>query len=409
MFGDMAKLKPILILSDAPSCSSGLGRACRDVATGITQKVGDVYRVATFGYGGPGSVHLPFFQYHIEDMNNWVTPTLPKVWEDWSQGEDGILLTIWDPSRVGWLAQPEHDENLAGFDDLRAFLLSKPFQKWIYAPVDATGPWEKLDISQRHTLLGFDRIIAYGQFGAQTILNTIDAENALSRHLAFIPHGIDSSVFHERNRNTARFAFLGTTKAKPIRGQADPVAKDELLVGIVATNQRRKDWALGIEAVGLLAQNHKVRLWIHTNTLENEWSIPALLYNFNMLDRTVISLGYLSDDKMAKAYSACDVTLGIGAGEGFGYPIMESLFCGTPCIHGNYAGAPEWMKVDDLLIDPVAFHIEGVYSCKRPVFSAASWASKILTVAGLRMNRNGEIDLKNVWGQWNAYLREAAK
>ena len=45
-----------------------------------------------------------------------------------------------------------------------------------------------------------------------------------------------------------------------------------------------------------------------------------------------------TDEQMARMYSACNVTLGIGNGEGYGYPIFESLACGVPCIHGTYSG-----------------------------------------------------------------------
>jgi glycosyltransferase involved in cell wall biosynthesis len=31
----------------------------------------------------------------------------------------------------------------------------------------------------------------------------------------------------------------------------------------------------------------------------------------------------------------------VGRGEGFGYPIVESLACGTPCLAMNYAGGAE--------------------------------------------------------------------
>src|SRR5580692_7833565 len=103
---------PLLILSDAVTAGSGLGRITRDLATRIAENMGDYFRVATFGYGGVVSRHLPFHQYIAEGINNWMPPTLPEVWEDFAGNEKGILLSIWDISRLAWLLQPEmHCEN----------------------------------------------------------------------------------------------------------------------------------------------------------------------------------------------------------------------------------------------------------------------------------------------------------
>ena len=80
---------PLLILSDAPSASTGLGRICRDLATRIHERMSDVCKVATLGYGGPGSCKLGFQQYMIEGMSDWVVPTLPEVWKDFADEEKG--------------------------------------------------------------------------------------------------------------------------------------------------------------------------------------------------------------------------------------------------------------------------------------------------------------------------------
>ena len=91
---------PLLIISDAPSCPSGLGRICRDLATRIATNLEDVYEVSTLGYGGPGNGHLPFFQHVIEGMHEWFIPTLLDVWNDFAGDRQGVVMFIWDPSRV---------------------------------------------------------------------------------------------------------------------------------------------------------------------------------------------------------------------------------------------------------------------------------------------------------------------
>jgi glycosyltransferase involved in cell wall biosynthesis len=227
------------------------------------------------------------------------------------------------------------------------------------------------------------------------------------RHLDYLPHGIDTSVFYERDRAQCRLKFGSITGARLLINtpQLSSIMDSEVLVGIVATNQARKDWALAAEIVAILSHVHKIRLWIHTDTLERNWSIPALLADYSLLDKTMISLGYLSDDDMARAYSACDVTLGIGAGEGMGYPLLESLACGTPVIHGNYAGGAEVVPYE-MRVEPIAYHAEGLYACARPVFKASDWVDRALQFAGQRAHLDPQYDWNNLWPRWESWLQK---
>jgi glycosyltransferase involved in cell wall biosynthesis len=309
---------------------------------------------------------------------------------------------------------------------LKRWLLKQKFKKWIYPPLDSSGPHDKLTFPLGKAILGFDRIITYTQFGEDLIRRTIGDKESDTRHLCNLPHGIDSSVFFETNRNLSRRLFFQHTKGetgKMMLGLTkipDPIMDDEVLIGIVATNQPRKDWSLGIETAALLAKDRKVRLWCHTDILERNWSIPSLLADYGILYNAIISSEEITNANMAHVYSACDLTLGIGLGEGMGYPIFESLFCGTPCIHGDSGGAPEYMaqrcqgqrvfdEDEPLLVKPIAFRYEGSFSCLRPVFRAEDWASKASAVIGKRMNHCGELDWDNLWPRWEAWFREAVK
>lgn len=144
-----------------------------------------------------------------------------------------------------------------------------------------------------------------------------------------IPHGIDSGIFYPRDRRRARLDFGYHVFGE---GQQHIIKSDEFLVGIIATNQPRKDWPLAFETVSILRIKHNknVRLWIHTDALERYWSIPTLAQDYGLSDCSWATLSDLTDDQLAWGYSACDVTLGIGRGEGFGLPLAESLACGTP-------------------------------------------------------------------------------
>lgn len=401
----MAKPTPLLLLSDAVTSGTGLGRITNDLATRIAEHMPEIFRVATASPGGINSRHLNFHQYNLDGVENFVCPTLPDVWEDFAGNEQGILMTIWDASRLGWLTQPKIQcENKR----LMHFLLEKPFNIWGYLPIDAEGsaPHGALTYPVKQILQGFDRRLAYGAWAADVVNRTLDLREGTTEYL---PHGIDASIFYERNRKMCRKMFISFTQACTLMGNlGNRVETDELLIGIVATNQSRKDWQLGIETAALLAATRKVRLWIKTDVYERHWSIPALIMDYGLFDNSIISLGNLKDDDMARAYSACDLTLGIGP-EGFGYPVHESLFCGTPCITGIYAGAPEWMKQPDLLVNSIAYRYEGVFASKRPVFLAQDWANQATSLLEKRTNRNGQIDWTTLWPRWEYWLREGVK
>lgn len=413
----MANPKPLLIISDSISGPSGLARIARDIASGIHNNLSDVYRVATAGYGSPGSCKFEFTQYNLEGMRDWVLPTLPEIWHDFAGTEKGIVMFVWDPSRVSWFSNPQMfgDELLAEFPFLSTWLVKPPFEKWIYAPVDATGPHDMMTFPLMHTLLGFDRILAYGEFGEGVIRRTIGQEESEKRYLTHLPHGIDHEVFFELPQKACRKTFFMHTGAKLVTSYTEKprmIADDEVLIGIVATNQTRKDWGLGIQTVALLKEmfQKKVRLWIHTDKMERNWSISSLLIDYGLVNDVVYTTGFIPDKTMAEAFSACDVTLGIGAGEGFGYPIFESLFCGTPCIHGDYGGAPQWMRHDSkLLVKPIAFHEEGLYNFARPIFNPEDWAVKTADILGTRVDHYNLLEWPNLWPRWEAWFREAAK
>jgi glycosyltransferase involved in cell wall biosynthesis len=306
----------------------------------------------------------------------WVARTLPSVWEDFAGDQQGIVLTVWDVSRLLWFTRPEYCPD----PYVKSFLERKLFKKWGYLPIDATGPNDKLGSVLKATIEGYDRVLAYSEWAAKILSRTFDG-----CEFEALPHGIDTSVFYPRER-------------KP---------SEALRIGIVATNQRRKDWGLGIATCAELAKSKNIELWLHTDTLVREWDIPGLLQDFG-IQQARVTTGMLSDEAMAENYSACDVTLGIGSGEGFGYPIFESLACGTPCVHGNYGGAAEWMRPWQL-VEPIALRSDGIYGASRPVFSVQNWTTQIETSIGIRGELPEELDWRNVWTRWRSWLEDGVK
>lgn len=407
--------RKILTIGDAIAGSTGLSRIHRDIVVRMLANLSDIYEIATFGYGSPGTTKIQVPQLVIEGMSDWVCPTLPQVCADFFGEEKGIIFPIWDCSRLTWLASPRGcSELFTKFPGLQAWCASRPFELWGYLALDASGPNDRLTFPLMKTLLGFDRILAYGQWGEDLIRRTISDEESDKRHLTHLPHGIDTDVFYEVDRKLSRKLFLEYTGARHffhlinMKGAGTtPLADDEILIDCVATNQIRKDWGLVAETCAILSRTRKIRIWVHTDSLERYWSLPNLFVDYGILDQCLISLNTIADEKMAIAYSACDITLGPGA-EGWGFPLGESLACGTPVIHGSYAGGADVVP-KEMQVDPIAFYKHGSYNSVRPVYRAEDWAAKAGEWIGKRAALDLKYDWANNWLAWEKYLRDAAQ
>lgn len=183
---------PILLLGDDPSLSSGLGRILRDLGTLLSGM--SEFRVGSLGLGGTGSARLPFVQYRMMSYEMGEV-SLPQCWDEFAADKIGVILTIWDWSRLLWLARPEYCE----LESTRQWLEArrhKSFQLWGYVPVDAAGPNGALTAMGRECLLGFDRLLAYTPFGEQVMRATLGNEEADKRGVTWLGHGLNLKVWH---------------------------------------------------------------------------------------------------------------------------------------------------------------------------------------------------------------------
>ena len=391
---------PLLFLSDAVTAKSGLARITRDLASRVHKHLPDVYRVGTCGYGGPVTRQLGFPNYPI-DMENWVVKDLHEIWQDFAGDEKGALLSIWDASRLLWLSRPENCPDIR----VQNFLRKKPFKLWTYTPMDATGPNGKLTAVLKHTLEGFDRVLAYSKW-AEDILRRTLVRKELLDGLTNLPHGIDMSVFYPRKKAQCRHGWAQKLGVKDHRGEWVNPADDALMIGIVATNQARKDWGLAMQAIAEIKKSRKVFLWLHTDVPERYWSIPALVNDFGLTKETVLTTVEFSDEQMAWSYSVCDVFLAIGMGEGFGYGAAEALCCGTSVVAPNYGGA-EYIP-QEFLVEPAMYRVEGAYNCYRPVMEPGDFKDAIIKSSHKEFNPPLGIMWDNLWPRWEKWFRDGA-
>src|SRR5262249_40379107 len=154
----------------------------------------------------------------------------------------------------------------------------------------------------------------------------------------WLPHPINRETFKPRDRMYGRSAW-GIEDRVPV-------------IGCVMANQARKHWPVALE---MLARLPGWRMWLHTDITVKDWNIHALPVEYGVADRIIFEGRALADAELAMRYSACDVTTVISGGEGFCYPVAESLSCGTPAIVGSYSAQaelspwrvdPHWYRID---------------------------------------------------------------
>lgn len=374
--------QPILIVGDSPAGHSGLGRILRDLAVRIHENMGDVLDVATLGLGAPPTKSLPFMQYQASNVKDWVLEDLPYAWKDHAGDADGIIFCIWDISRLLWFAYPEQCQSVM-LQQLRKTLKAKT---WIYPAIDGSGPNGKMPSVLGDALTKFDRVLNYTQFSAK-----------ITGYPDVCTHGIDTGVFYPRSEARAQVAAKWNVNLDP----------GEAMIGIVATNQPRKRWDMAFSALRKLKETkRKIRVWLHVDTDMRYWDLKSLYVDFGLDPNIKVFLTPygISDDDMATLYSAMDMTLGIGV-EGWGYPLGESLACGTPCVTGSYGGQSDFVP-REFMVDPVIFQHEGIFAIQRPVYDSDDWAAKINETFGKRAECPDAIKWENAWKGWENWLRK---
>lgn len=377
---------PILLVSDAPELLTGLARIGRDLATLLCSI--PAFRVGYAGMGGTGRRQFPWCQYHFPDNGQFCADHLPGFWHDFARDEPGIILSLWDLSRMLWFGQPQGMQ-----PELARFLgPGRNFAKWGYVPVDSTGPDElRLPVGMAAASAGYDRLLAASEWGARALQFTRpDAD--------WLPHGIWMDQFKH------------TAEARALLGWGE----GDVVVGVNMANQARKDWPVAFEAASLLKRDfgNKFRFWAHTDVLVRYWNLFALAADYDVQDCLTVTVDQ-TDAQLALRYSACDCTMLPSAGEGFGFPIAESMACGTPCVVTDYAAGQELVDMD-CRVPPMSYRVDTSHNVRRAVLSGYGFAARVKAQVqrmkedpvGMRARVREQVDhldwlkLQHPWKKW---------
>lgn len=346
---------PLMILNDAPDRIGGLSRIGRELASLIC--TWPEFRVAYLGRGGMGSSLHPWVQYSYPESAQWGEQHIERAWTDFAQKQYGIILSMWDASRMLWFAStaPTADPSLSRF-----LGPDRTFEKWGYFPVDGMFN-HRYGTELSSVVNSYNRVLAASEWGLHVLEQSRATDGSCQWHTApdWMPHGIQSCVF--TNRETT----------------AVPHGPTRYRIGCVMANQERKHWGIAFETFAILSRQYgnNISFWAHVDEPVRYWNLYALAADFNVPNVHITTS--LSDSELAFRYSDCNVTILPTGGEGFGYPIAESMLCGTPCITTNYAAGQELVDPQHR-VTPVAHKLETRYNLYRAVNSADKFAAGVV-------------------------------
>lgn len=390
-----------LILSDAPNLPTGLGRIARDICAGLHQ---DGHEIAQLGWDYDDS-RFPWPVFPIRDHGAWGQEDLPRVWWKAFGNQPGVVLTVWDPSRCFHATEAAAKMNV---------------RLWGYFAIDSVNRGGVISGPAAVALSRYQRVLAYGRFGAEALKRT------LGKRVQWLPHGLDQEMWQdERITKGVDLMSLHVKASELPKGDEVPGvvvafghAPPPRLVGCVASNQPRKDLGLLFETFAMLRDSDpSLAFWLHTDVEVRAWSIPGLAEDFGLGENLLVTTPETirEDQDLARLYAQCLVTIAPGSGEGFCYPIVESLSVGVPAIHGRFGGGAEWVPREEWLCEPIAYRLDGPYALRRPIYRASDWfraaqaaiawkRSEPSVVREYCRGAVAHLDWRALWPRWRGWV-----
>lgn len=340
---------PFLIVGDGPQESTGLGRIARDLGALLIQSGLPIQVVQLGGTVPPVWTAWPHFPLNPSN-EDWGASQVEAFYQDLWGSKPGILFLIWDPAR------------LYAYTGIKL-----PVQKWTYTAVDAINLNGTIGGPAAYALTRFDRVLGYGRWGGEVLSKVLGPT-------PYLPHGLNLETYE---------APATPEESAWVDQQLGPFYRpNHVLVGMVAANQPRKDFALFFQTIReMRRRGWNAYGWIHTDLLVGKaWSIPQLVEDCGLEKRITVTGTEptpFTDRQLALMYQRCMVTVLPSGGEGFGYPIVESLASGTICVHTDYAGGAELVPKTEWRVPIREWRVENAYAMQRPVMRAEDWANAV--------------------------------
>jgi glycosyltransferase involved in cell wall biosynthesis len=262
-----------------------------------------------------GGEPIPLFP---KGADLWGSDIISKHAEFWFGGDPkaGLCISLMDI----WVLQP------AGL---------RPINWAPWFPVDSAPLMPEMEIVLRQSQP--IQPIAFSQFGINVLRDA-------GHEAAYVPHGVDTKLFHPMDQMEARRQLS--------------VPEDGLLIAWVAANKgrpSRKGFDPGLQAIGEFIRRRgpgadRVMLYLHTEKhgIYDGINLPRLVEACGIPEDQVhypeqyryTWLGY-PPEYLNLWYNAADLLFLPSLGEGFGIPLVEAQSAGCPVLVNNFSAMPE--------------------------------------------------------------------
>ena len=145
----------------------------------------------------------------------------------------------------------------------------------------------------------------------------------------------------------------------------------------VGTLERRKNVTSLIKAYGKLRKNKQISRQLAV-VGKKGWRYPDIAKAIRNSDfeRDILLAGYVPDEDLVYIYNAADLFVYPSLYEGFGFPPLEAMACGTPVITSHVTALPEVVGDAAILVDPE--DIDGLAEAMHDVLSQNSLRLKLI-------------------------------
>lgn len=304
--GPMQK-KTILLLSDHPLSTSGVGTQARWLVTGLVNT--GKYSFRCFG----GAVRHDNYETVVVNPDFVIKPTngfgdKQLLRKTLAQLRPDALMLFTDPRFFIWVWEMEEEIH--------------QICPIVYWHLWDNGPWPE-----------FNRPL----YESTDLINCINyptyemVKERFPEKTNYIPHAVPSDLYHPIPKaETMKFkeALMGKERL------------DHFTCLYVSRNARRKmtsdillSWKEFLDELSSKYGHKKATLVLHTDPLDPEGTnLFQVIDLLGIRDNIVFSKDRIGFQDMNTLYNVCDTIVNRSCNEGFGLPTLEMMMCGKPII-----------------------------------------------------------------------------
>lgn len=299
--------KNILMLSDHPLSTSGVGTQARWLINGLVNT--GKYSFKCFG----GAVRHDNYETIAVNPDFIIKPTD-------GFGDKNLLRRT--------LAQVKPDA-LMLFTDPRFFIWAWEMEEEIHqvCPIVYWHLWDNAPWPE------FNRVL----YESTDLLNCINwptyemLKERFPEKTNYIPHAVPKDLYHPMTKHETeqfRLKLLGRERM------------DHFTVLYVSRNARRKmpsdilqSWQMFLEDLHKKYGHKKATIMMHCDPMDPEGTnLHSVVELLGIKDNLVFSKERIGFEDMRILYNVCDTVVNRSSNEGFGLPTLEAMMCGKPII-----------------------------------------------------------------------------